>query len=189
MGGASPKGKLGENVQPFSPSAIKTRTRHFLTNLSACGEQDKEQNGLRNVLQKETHGSTTAPVALCGCSRMAPKYCAAPASITSSTREVFIMPPLELHFRVEIEFHRRLRSASAGNLHNSYSLQSAYEQLIPPLAPSSASESSSYASDSPSSEAPTTSSPPAIRSSISRGFCYMTKSDWANGPCKKPHIS
>ncbi len=46
------------------------------------------------------------------------------------------MPPLEMLFRLELEFHRRLRTtapgtAEAGSLHTSYALQSGYEQLIP----------------------------------------------------------
>jgi hypothetical protein len=49
------------------------------------------------------------------------------------------MPPLEMLFRLEIEFHRQLRAAAAGgdagidagSLHTSYALQSGYEQLIP----------------------------------------------------------
>jgi hypothetical protein len=49
------------------------------------------------------------------------------------------MPPLETLFRLEIEYHRRLRSAVAGghagidasSVHTSYALQSGYEQLIP----------------------------------------------------------
>jgi hypothetical protein len=49
------------------------------------------------------------------------------------------MPPLEMLFCLEVEFHRRLRAAAAGahagidagSLHTSYALQSGYEQLIP----------------------------------------------------------
>jgi len=46
------------------------------------------------------------------------------------------VPPLEKLFRLEIEFHRRLRidapgTAEASSLHTSYALQSGYEQLIP----------------------------------------------------------
>ena len=45
------------------------------------------------------------------------------------------MSPLEMLFRLEIEFHRRLRTAAPGtaearSLHTSYALQSGYEQLI-----------------------------------------------------------
>jgi hypothetical protein len=45
------------------------------------------------------------------------------------------MPPLERLFRLEIEFHRRLRTQAPGNvdvgaLHTSYALQAAYEPLI-----------------------------------------------------------
>jgi hypothetical protein len=57
----------------------------------------------------------------------------------SANREAFIMPPLEMLFRLEIEYHRRMRSAAAGghadidagSIHTSYALQSGYEQLIP----------------------------------------------------------
>jgi len=45
------------------------------------------------------------------------------------------MPPLERLFRLEIEFHRRLRTQApgtvdAGALHTSYALQAGYESLI-----------------------------------------------------------
>ncbi len=45
------------------------------------------------------------------------------------------MPPLERLFRLEIEFHRRLRTqapgtADTGALHTSYALQAGYEPLI-----------------------------------------------------------
>jgi hypothetical protein len=45
------------------------------------------------------------------------------------------MPPLERLFRLEIEFHRRLRTQApgtvdAGALHTSYALQAGYEPLI-----------------------------------------------------------
>jgi hypothetical protein len=45
------------------------------------------------------------------------------------------MPPLERLFRLEIEFHRRLRMQAPGTedtraLHTSYALQSGYEPLI-----------------------------------------------------------
>jgi hypothetical protein len=45
------------------------------------------------------------------------------------------MPPLEKLFRLEIEFHRRLRTQAPGTpdaraLHTSYALQAGYEQLI-----------------------------------------------------------
>jgi hypothetical protein len=44
--------------------------------------------------------------------------------------------PLEKLFRLELEFHRRLRTqapgtADASSLHTSYALQTGYEQLIP----------------------------------------------------------
>jgi hypothetical protein len=45
------------------------------------------------------------------------------------------MPPLERLFRLEIEFHRKLRTQApgtidAGALHTSYALQAGYERLI-----------------------------------------------------------
>ncbi len=45
------------------------------------------------------------------------------------------MSPLEKLFRLEIEFHRRLRTAvpgttDAGGLHTSFALQTGYESLI-----------------------------------------------------------
>jgi hypothetical protein len=45
------------------------------------------------------------------------------------------MPPLEKLFRLEIEFHRRPRTAApgaadTGDLHTSYALQSSYEPLV-----------------------------------------------------------
>jgi hypothetical protein len=45
------------------------------------------------------------------------------------------MPPLEKLFRLEIAFHRRLRTQAPGtvdasSLHTSYALQSGYEPLI-----------------------------------------------------------
>jgi hypothetical protein len=45
------------------------------------------------------------------------------------------MPPLERLFRLEIDFHRRLRTEAPGTadaraLHTSYALQSGYEPLI-----------------------------------------------------------
>lgn len=45
------------------------------------------------------------------------------------------MPPLEKLFRLEIDFHRRLRTQALGTadaraLHTSYALQSGYEALI-----------------------------------------------------------
>jgi hypothetical protein len=45
------------------------------------------------------------------------------------------MPPLEKLFRLEIEFHHRLRTQAPGTadtsaLHTSYALQSGYEPLI-----------------------------------------------------------
>ena len=50
------------------------------------------------------------------------------------------MPPLEKLFRLEIEFHRRLRTQAPGTvdataLHTSYALQSGYETLIHQLGP------------------------------------------------------
>jgi hypothetical protein len=45
------------------------------------------------------------------------------------------MTPLEKLFRLEIEFHRRLRAlppgvVEAGSLHTSYALQTGYESLL-----------------------------------------------------------
>ena len=46
------------------------------------------------------------------------------------------MSPLEMLFRLEIEFHRQLRLAAArgagndGSLHTSYALQSGYDQFL-----------------------------------------------------------
>jgi hypothetical protein len=50
------------------------------------------------------------------------------------------MPPLEKLYRLEIEFHRRLRTQAPGTvdttaLHTSYALQSGYEPLIRALGP------------------------------------------------------
>jgi hypothetical protein len=50
------------------------------------------------------------------------------------------MTPLEKLFRLEIEFHRRMRIAAPGlfdasSLHISYALQTGYEQLIPAAHP------------------------------------------------------
>ena len=75
-----PREKLGEDVQPFAPSAINTRTRHFLASLAVRGEQDKERNGIGSAPQKETPGSRTSKVALPRCSSMALKICVAPPS-------------------------------------------------------------------------------------------------------------
>ena len=50
------------------------------------------------------------------------------------------MSPLEHLFRLEIDFHRRLRTqapgtADVGSLHTSYALQFGYDQLIRSLGP------------------------------------------------------
>jgi hypothetical protein len=50
------------------------------------------------------------------------------------------MPPLEHLFRLEIDFHRRLRTQAPGtgdaaSLHTSYALQSGYEHLIRTVGP------------------------------------------------------
>ena len=50
------------------------------------------------------------------------------------------MPPLEKLYRLEIEFHRRLRTQAPGTadaraLHTSYALQSGYEPLLRALGP------------------------------------------------------
>jgi hypothetical protein len=46
--------------------------------------------------------------------------------------------PLEKLFRLELEFHRRLRTQAPGtgdsrSLHTSYALQTGYEQLLPAI--------------------------------------------------------
>jgi hypothetical protein len=74
-----PREKLGEDVSPSSSGAIKTQTRHFFASLSANRQQDKERDGFRNALQVETQRSTTWPVVLSRCSKMAPIICAAPS--------------------------------------------------------------------------------------------------------------
>ncbi len=53
------------------------------------------------------------------------------------------MSPLETLFRLEIEFHRRLRTLApstpdASSLHTSYALQSGYEHLIRAVGPAAA---------------------------------------------------
>ncbi len=53
----------------------------------------------------------------------------------SRTSERLAMAPLEQHFRLEVEFHRRLRTEAreaidSGSLHTSYAMQNGYEQLI-----------------------------------------------------------
>ncbi len=53
------------------------------------------------------------------------------------------MAPLEMIFRFEIDYHRRLRTqapgtADAGSLHTSYALQFGYERLIRSIGPVSA---------------------------------------------------
>ena len=53
----SPKGKLGEDVQPSSLSAIKTQMRRSFASLSPSREQDREQNGLSSAPRKETQES------------------------------------------------------------------------------------------------------------------------------------
>lgn len=55
------------------------------------------------------------------------------------------MPPLEKLFRLEIEYHRRLRTQAPGTadaraLHTSYALQSGYEALIGAAGPVTAGE-------------------------------------------------
>jgi hypothetical protein len=68
MNGLLPREKLGEDVEPFSPSAIETRTRRLFTNLPSSRQQDTEQDGFRNALRKETpkstHSSDGAPYTL-----------------------------------------------------------------------------------------------------------------------------
>lgn len=48
------------------------------------------------------------------------------------------MSPLEKLFRLELDFHRRLRTQAPGNadassLHTSYALQTGYKQLLPAI--------------------------------------------------------
>jgi hypothetical protein len=74
----SPKGKARGGCVSILLGRYQTPTRHFTASLSACLEGDKERNSVRTALQKETPGSTTSPVALSRCSRMAPNICAAP---------------------------------------------------------------------------------------------------------------
>ena len=55
------------------------------------------------------------------------------------------MSPLEQLFRLEIEFHRHLRTlapgtADASSVHASYALQAGYEQLIRSIGPDAAQE-------------------------------------------------
>jgi hypothetical protein len=55
------------------------------------------------------------------------------------------MAPLEKLYRLEIEFHRRLRTQAPGTadaraLHTSYALQSGYEPLLRALGPVTAEE-------------------------------------------------
>jgi hypothetical protein len=59
-----PREKLGEDVQPFSPSAFQTTTRRWLAGRSPSGQQDKEPNGFRTAIHKEPPRSTTVPAAL-----------------------------------------------------------------------------------------------------------------------------
>jgi hypothetical protein len=55
------------------------------------------------------------------------------------------MPPLERLFRLEVEFHRRLRSEvdglpDTGGLHTSYALQAGYEPLLLSVGPVAATD-------------------------------------------------
>jgi hypothetical protein len=57
-----------------------------------------------------------------------------------SRPEARAMMPLETLYRLEIEFHRRLRTlapgtADTGGLHTSYALQAGYEQYIAAIGP------------------------------------------------------
>ena len=59
--------------------------------------------------------------------------------------EALAVPPLEMLFRLEIEFHRRLRSLALGmsadsGLHTSYAIQAGYEQLLQTIGRVSASD-------------------------------------------------
>ena len=50
----SPKGKLGESALTLSPSAIQTRIRPLLDNVSHYQERDEERNRFEMRISKET---------------------------------------------------------------------------------------------------------------------------------------
>jgi len=73
--------------------------RRLLVSLSPSEEQDQERNGLRDALQKETPGSTTALVALPKCSKMALKLCSLPVPSADEAggglkRDLFLKMPV-----------------------------------------------------------------------------------------------
>ena len=70
---ALPRESPGRMRLTFSSGAIETRTRHFLASLSTSRERDKERDGVRVAIQKETPGSTTASVVLTTRSEAMPK--------------------------------------------------------------------------------------------------------------------
>jgi hypothetical protein len=56
-------------------------------------------------------------------------------TLTSEAEEAAAVAPLEQLFRLEVEYHRRLRTEAPGtpdpgSLHTSYALQNGYEGLI-----------------------------------------------------------
>src|SRR4051794_10491342 len=67
-------------------------------------------------------------------------YCAPVHADYLPLPEASTVSPLEQLFRLEIEFHRRLRTfapgtADASSVHASYALQAGYEQLIRSIGP------------------------------------------------------
>ena len=82
--------------------------RRLLVSLSPSEEQDQERNGLRDALQKETPGSTTALVALPKCSKMALKLCSLPILVHCYSR------PLFAALGVPFSYGRNLRPELAG---------------------------------------------------------------------------
>ena len=82
------------------------------------------------------------------------------------------MSPLETLFRLEIEFHQRLRTQAPGDgdaasLHTSYALQSGYNPLLHSLGPVTPTTSKPWPTASPWPGIPATCWPPATHSSIS----------------------
>ena len=97
------------------------------------------------------------------------------------------MSPLERLFRLEIEFHRCLRTlhpgtVDASSVHASYALQSGYDRLLRSLGPvADPRRGNLYGNASLWQKMHGTCSPPAIRSSRSWGYvCPMLESEPAN---------
>jgi hypothetical protein len=65
------QGKSSGRMSHHSPRALLHHERAARASLSPHGEQDKERNGFRNALEKETPGSTTAWMALSKRSKLA----------------------------------------------------------------------------------------------------------------------